>query len=110
MARLGEYEAAGVERVFLQHLLFRDEEILELFAAEVVPALVSVPAASPPRSPGRGSTAPATAGGATTTGSPAWRRIPARGPCTRAPTASSWTATGSPCSASAAAGSRCCSG
>ena len=38
VARLREYEAAGVERVFLQHLLFRDEEILELFAAEVVPA------------------------------------------------------------------------
>ena len=38
VARLREYEAAGVERVFLQHLLFRDEEILELLAAEVVPA------------------------------------------------------------------------
>jgi alkanesulfonate monooxygenase SsuD/methylene tetrahydromethanopterin reductase-like flavin-dependent oxidoreductase (luciferase family) len=38
VARLRGYEAAGVERVFLQHLLFRDEEILELFAAEVVPA------------------------------------------------------------------------
>ena len=38
VARLREYEAAGVERVFLQHLLFRDEEVLELLAAEVVPA------------------------------------------------------------------------
>ena len=38
VARLREYEAAGVERVFLQHLLFRDEAVLELLAAEVVPA------------------------------------------------------------------------
>ena len=38
VARLREYEAAGVERVFLQHLLFREEAVLELLAAEVVPA------------------------------------------------------------------------
>ena len=37
-ARLREYEAAGVERVMLQHLLHRDVEALELIAAEVVPA------------------------------------------------------------------------
>jgi alkanesulfonate monooxygenase SsuD/methylene tetrahydromethanopterin reductase-like flavin-dependent oxidoreductase (luciferase family) len=39
IARLREYEAAGVERVMLQHLLHRDTEALELVAAEVVPAL-----------------------------------------------------------------------
>jgi hypothetical protein len=39
VARLREYEAVGVERVFLQHLLFREPEVLELLAAEVVPAL-----------------------------------------------------------------------
>ena len=38
VARLREYEAAGVERVMLQHLLVRDEAALELFAAEVMPA------------------------------------------------------------------------
>jgi F420-dependent oxidoreductase-like protein len=38
VARLREYEAAGVERVMLQHLLHRDIAALELFAAEVVPA------------------------------------------------------------------------
>ena len=38
VARLREYEAAGVERVMLQHLLHRDIEALELIAAEVVPA------------------------------------------------------------------------
>jgi alkanesulfonate monooxygenase SsuD/methylene tetrahydromethanopterin reductase-like flavin-dependent oxidoreductase (luciferase family) len=38
VARLREYEAAGVERVMLQHLLHRDVEALELLAAEVVPA------------------------------------------------------------------------
>jgi F420-dependent oxidoreductase-like protein len=36
--RLREYEAAGVERVMLQHNLFRDHDALELIAAEVVPA------------------------------------------------------------------------
>ena len=38
IARLRAYEAAGVERVMLQHLLVRDEAALELFAAEVMPA------------------------------------------------------------------------
>ena len=38
VARLREYEAAGIERVMLQHLLHRDTEALELVAAEVVPA------------------------------------------------------------------------
>ena len=38
VARLREYEAAGVERVMLQHNLFRDLDALELIAAEVVPA------------------------------------------------------------------------
>jgi F420-dependent oxidoreductase-like protein len=38
VARLREYEAAGVERVMLQHLVHRDVEALELVAAEVVPA------------------------------------------------------------------------
>jgi F420-dependent oxidoreductase-like protein len=38
VARLREYEAAGVERVMLQHLAHRDLEALELIAAEVVPA------------------------------------------------------------------------
>ena len=37
-ARLREYEAAGIERVMLQHLLVRDRDALELIAAEVVPA------------------------------------------------------------------------
>ena len=36
--RLREYEAVGVERVFLQHLLFRELDVIELLAAEVVPA------------------------------------------------------------------------
>jgi F420-dependent oxidoreductase-like protein len=38
VARIREYEAVGIERVMLQHLLHRDLEALELFAAEVVPA------------------------------------------------------------------------
>ena len=38
VARLREYEAAGVERVMLQHLLVRDRDVLELLAGEVVPA------------------------------------------------------------------------
>jgi F420-dependent oxidoreductase-like protein len=38
IARLREYEAVGVERVMLQHHLYRDIEALELIAAEVVPA------------------------------------------------------------------------
>jgi len=36
--RLREYEAAGVERLMLQHLVHRDVEALELIAAEVAPA------------------------------------------------------------------------
>jgi alkanesulfonate monooxygenase SsuD/methylene tetrahydromethanopterin reductase-like flavin-dependent oxidoreductase (luciferase family) len=38
VARLREYESAGIERVMLQQLLHRDIEALELVAAEVVPA------------------------------------------------------------------------
>jgi F420-dependent oxidoreductase-like protein len=38
VARLHEYESAGIERVMLQHLLHRDIEALELVAAEVLPA------------------------------------------------------------------------
>jgi F420-dependent oxidoreductase-like protein len=38
IARLRAYEAIGVERVMLQHLLFRDDAALELFASEVMPA------------------------------------------------------------------------
>ena len=38
VARLREYESAGIERVMLQHLLHRDIEALELVAAEVLPA------------------------------------------------------------------------
>jgi F420-dependent oxidoreductase-like protein len=38
VARLREYESAGIERVMLQHLLHRDIEALELVAAEVAPA------------------------------------------------------------------------
>ncbi len=34
-----EYEAAGVERLMLQHNVFRDLDALELLAATVVPAL-----------------------------------------------------------------------
>jgi F420-dependent oxidoreductase-like protein len=38
IARLREYQSAGIRRVMLQHLLHRDIEALELFAAEVLPA------------------------------------------------------------------------
>ena len=38
VARLREYESAGIERVMFQHLLHRDIEALELVAAEVLPA------------------------------------------------------------------------
>jgi alkanesulfonate monooxygenase SsuD/methylene tetrahydromethanopterin reductase-like flavin-dependent oxidoreductase (luciferase family) len=37
--RLREYERAGIQRLFLQHLAHRDFDMLELFAAEVIPAL-----------------------------------------------------------------------
>src|SRR4051794_27734609 len=39
VAQLREYEAAGVQRVMLQHLLFRDTDALELIAREVMPAM-----------------------------------------------------------------------
>jgi F420-dependent oxidoreductase-like protein len=41
VARLREYEEAGVERVFLQHLLHRDLDVVELIGRELVPALSS---------------------------------------------------------------------
>jgi alkanesulfonate monooxygenase SsuD/methylene tetrahydromethanopterin reductase-like flavin-dependent oxidoreductase (luciferase family) len=41
IARLGEYADAGIGRVMLQHHLLRDDEALELIAAEVAPALAS---------------------------------------------------------------------
>jgi F420-dependent oxidoreductase-like protein len=37
--RLGRLEAAGVERVFLQHLDHRDTEMVELIGREIVPAV-----------------------------------------------------------------------
>ena len=36
--RLAEYAAAGVQRVMLNHELFDDTEMLELLAAQVLPA------------------------------------------------------------------------
>ena len=39
VARLREYEQAGVERVFLQHLDHADVEMVRLIGAEVVPAV-----------------------------------------------------------------------
>ena len=39
VARLREYESAGVEGVMLQHNLFQDFEALELIGREVIPAL-----------------------------------------------------------------------
>lgn len=41
VARLREYEDAGIEAVMLQHHLFHDEEALELIGREVIPALAS---------------------------------------------------------------------
>jgi alkanesulfonate monooxygenase SsuD/methylene tetrahydromethanopterin reductase-like flavin-dependent oxidoreductase (luciferase family) len=41
VARIGEYAAAGVERVYLQHLDHADVEMVELIGAEVVPAVAS---------------------------------------------------------------------
>src|SRR4051794_13329414 len=41
VARLKEYEAAGVEGVMLQHHLFHDEEALQLIGREVIPALAT---------------------------------------------------------------------
>jgi alkanesulfonate monooxygenase SsuD/methylene tetrahydromethanopterin reductase-like flavin-dependent oxidoreductase (luciferase family) len=37
--RLREYEAAGVQRVMLQHLLHRDLDAIALLGREVVPAV-----------------------------------------------------------------------
>ncbi len=39
LARLKSYEEAGVERIFLQHLLHRDVEMVELIGREIVPAV-----------------------------------------------------------------------
>ena len=39
VARLKEYEEAGVERIFLQHLAHRDIEMVELIGRELVPAV-----------------------------------------------------------------------
>ena len=36
-ARIAEYAAAGVERLYLQHLDPADEQVLELVARELVP-------------------------------------------------------------------------
>jgi F420-dependent oxidoreductase-like protein len=41
VARLREYEAAGVEAVMLQHLLFEDFEALELIGEQVIPVLAT---------------------------------------------------------------------
>jgi alkanesulfonate monooxygenase SsuD/methylene tetrahydromethanopterin reductase-like flavin-dependent oxidoreductase (luciferase family) len=38
-ARLRAYEDAGVERIYLQHLLHRDLEAVELIGRELVPAV-----------------------------------------------------------------------
>jgi alkanesulfonate monooxygenase SsuD/methylene tetrahydromethanopterin reductase-like flavin-dependent oxidoreductase (luciferase family) len=35
--RLSEYAAAGVERFFLNHQLYDDDEMLELLASDIVP-------------------------------------------------------------------------
>jgi alkanesulfonate monooxygenase SsuD/methylene tetrahydromethanopterin reductase-like flavin-dependent oxidoreductase (luciferase family) len=37
--RLREYEAAGVSRIFLQHLVHRDVEMVELIGRELAPAV-----------------------------------------------------------------------
>jgi alkanesulfonate monooxygenase SsuD/methylene tetrahydromethanopterin reductase-like flavin-dependent oxidoreductase (luciferase family) len=39
VARLKDYEEAGVERIFLQHLLHRDVDMVELIGRELVPAV-----------------------------------------------------------------------
>lgn len=39
--RLQEYEASGVQRVFLNHDLYDDDEMLELIASDVLPAVAS---------------------------------------------------------------------
>ena len=40
-ARLREYEAAGVSRIYLQHLVHRDIAMVELIGRELVPAVAS---------------------------------------------------------------------
>jgi alkanesulfonate monooxygenase SsuD/methylene tetrahydromethanopterin reductase-like flavin-dependent oxidoreductase (luciferase family) len=40
VARLQDYERAGVERVFLQHLDHDDVEMVRLISAEVLPSFV----------------------------------------------------------------------
>jgi alkanesulfonate monooxygenase SsuD/methylene tetrahydromethanopterin reductase-like flavin-dependent oxidoreductase (luciferase family) len=39
VARLREYEAAGVSRIYLQHLVHRDIAMVELIGRELVPAV-----------------------------------------------------------------------
>jgi F420-dependent oxidoreductase-like protein len=41
VARLREYEAAGIEGVMLQHHLFEDYDALELIGREIIPALAT---------------------------------------------------------------------
>jgi alkanesulfonate monooxygenase SsuD/methylene tetrahydromethanopterin reductase-like flavin-dependent oxidoreductase (luciferase family) len=41
VARIREYAEAGVERVYLQHLVHTDLEMVELIGNEVVPAVAS---------------------------------------------------------------------
>ncbi|HSL11144.1 MAG TPA: TIGR03560 family F420-dependent LLM class oxidoreductase [Actinomycetota bacterium] len=39
VARIAEYRDAGVQRIFLNHELYDDDEMLELLATEIVPAV-----------------------------------------------------------------------
>ena len=39
--RLKEYEEAGVQRIMLNHELFDDLEMLEVLAAEIIPAVAN---------------------------------------------------------------------
>ena len=41
VARIGEYARVGVGRVYLQHLLHEDIEMVELIGAEVVPPVAA---------------------------------------------------------------------
>jgi alkanesulfonate monooxygenase SsuD/methylene tetrahydromethanopterin reductase-like flavin-dependent oxidoreductase (luciferase family) len=41
-ARLAEYAHAGVQRILLQHLVHDDLEMLELIAAEILPAAAAL--------------------------------------------------------------------
>lgn len=45
LARLREYEAVGVQRLYLQHLAHEDVEMVDLVGAELVPALAARPRA-----------------------------------------------------------------